>query len=410
MKRAWCLLAAAGVASCSVACGSQAPGGTHRAPVPMPTRARTTAVTDSKGAPARSPLGGSFLMDLTWVSDRHGWALAAAPCGRELCPRLATTTDGGQTWTALPAPLGRVGPNGTPGCARLGCVSQIRFATATVGYLFGPALFQTSDGGRSWRRLPGRPVEALEPSAGTVVRVVYDHTGCPGPCDRTVQETTRGSAAWHTVLRIPAAAAAGGIAAQLVRQGTSVLYVLLYGHTAGGAEQAHTVILRSTDGGATWQRLADPCPGTGLDEHDTSGLAAAPGGFAAVLCPPRSGTGTMFVRTSPDNGSSWGPPRPVPGGTRDDLSLIAAASAAHLVLATGGDSFQGPSRYELLVSTGGGLHWSTRVTGTAQLDSSAPGAAFLGFEDAWVGRWISDAWDIWTTGDAGQHWRRLPLH
>jgi len=406
MKRAWCLLAAAAVTICAVACGTRAPGETHRTPAPAGAGTRASAAAGPAGALAGSPVGGSFLMDLTWVSDRHGWALAAAPCGRELCPRLATTIDGGRTWTALPALPGWVGPNGTAGCARLGCVSQVRFATATVGYLFGPALFQTSDGGRSWRRVPGRPVEALEPSAGTVVRVVYDHTGCPGPCDRTMQETTAGSSAWHTVLRIPAAADAGSVAAQLVRQGASVLYVLLYGHVAGGAGQAHTAILHSTDGGATWQWLADPCPGAGLDEHDTSGMAAAPGGFAAVLCPPRSGTGTTFVRTSADNGSSWGPPRPVPGGTRDHLDLIAAANGAHLVLATGGETGEGPFRYELLASTDGGLHWSTRVTGTAQLDSRAPGSAFLGFEDARVGRWISDARDIWATGDSGLHWVR----
>ena len=405
MKRAWCLLAVVGVAICAVACGTRAPGEAHRATARAPARTQASATAGAAGPLARSPLGGSFLMDLTWVSDQHGWALAAAPCGRELCPRLATTTDGGRTWTALPKPLGRAGPNGAAGCARLGCVSHVRFATATVGYLFGPDLFQTNDGGYSWHRVPSRPVEALEPSAGTVVRVVYNHTGCPGPCDRTVQETTAGSAYWHTMLRIPAAVSAGGVAGQLVRQGTSVLYVLLYGHTAGGAGQAHTVILRSADGGTTWQQLADPCPGTGLDEHDTSGLAAAPGGFAAVLCRPRLDTGTTFVRTSADSGSSWGPPRPVPGGTRDSLSLIAAASATHLVLATGGDSFQGPSRYELLASTDGGLHWPTRVTGRAQLDPSAPGAAFLGFEDARVGRWISDARNIWTTGNAGRHWQ-----
>jgi hypothetical protein len=405
MKRVWCLLAAAGVAICSVACGTRAPGETHRAPARALAGTPASAVAGAVAARAGS--GGPFLMDLTWVGDQHGWALAAAPCGRYLCPRLATTTDGGRIWTALPAPPGRVAwPEGMAGCARSGCVSQIRFATATVGYLFGPALFQTSDGGRSWHRVPGRPVEALEPSAGTVARIVYDHTGCPGPCDRTVQETTAGPAAWHTVLRIPAAAAAGGVAAQLVRQGTSVLYVLLYGHVAGGAGQAHTVILRSTDGGTTWQRRADPCGGTGLDEHDTSGLAAAPGGFAVVLCPPRSGAGTTFVRTSADNGSSWGPPRPVPGGTRDYLSLIAAASAAHLVLATGGATGQGPSGYELLASGDGGLHWSTAVSGTARLDSRAPGATFLGFEDATVGRWISGPRTIWTTSDAGQHWRQ----
>ena len=405
MKRAWCLLAAVGVVICSVACGAQEPGETGRAPAPGPSGTPVSAAGGSAGALAGSPLSGLFLMDLTWVSDQHGWALAAAPCGRGLCPRLATTTDGGRSWTELPAPPGRVaGPDGSADCVRVACVSQVRFATATVGYLFGPALFQTSDGGRSWRRVPGRPVEALEPSAGTVVRVEYDHTGCPGPCDRTVQEATAGSAAWHTMLRIPAAAAADGVAAQLVRQGTSVIYIPVYGHVAGGAGQAHTVIFRSTDGGTTWQRLADPCGGTGLDEHDTSGLAAAPGGFAAVLCPPRSGTGTTFVRTSADNGSSWGPPRLVPAAM--EHRVIAAASAAHLVVATGGETGEGPFRYELLASGDGGLHWSTAVSGTARLDRRAPAAAFLGFEDAKVGRWISDPHDIWTTRDGGQHWRR----
>src|SRR5262249_3002638 len=143
---------------------------------------------------------------------------------------------------------------------------------------------------------------------------------------------------------------AGSIAAQLVRQGASVLYILLYGHVAGGAGQAHTAILRSTDGGAGWQGLAHPGPRAGLGWDATPGLAAAPGGFATVLGLPRSGTGTPSVRTSADNGSSWSPPRPVPGGTRDHLDLIAAADAAHLVLATSGETGEGPFRYELLAS------------------------------------------------------------
>lgn len=346
-------------------------------------------------------------MDLTWVSDRHGWALTAAPCGQDLCPRLATTTNGGRTWTALPAPPGGVA--GADGCTRAVCVTQVRFATARVGYLFGPNLYQTSDGGWTWRRVPGRPVESLEPSAGTVVRLSYDHTGCPGPCDWVVQETTAGAAHWRTLLRIPAASADFGIGAEVVRQGTSVIYIPVYGHVAGGAGRAYTVIFRSTDGGATWQRLADPCMSTGPAEHDTSGLAAAPGGFAAVMCSPRSGTGGTFLLTSADNGSSWSQARLVPGATKDYVDLIAAASPAHLLVATGGATGDGPFTYRLLASADGGLRWSTVAVGTTQLDHRLPGASFLGFEDARVGRWISDSRDIWTTRDAGQHWRRQPF-
>ncbi len=398
----WGLLAAAGVVICSVACGARAPGEAHRSPG---TAASAAVAAAGRADRAGSPLAGSSLIDLTWVSDERGWALAAAPCGRDLCPRLAATTDGGRTWAALPAPPAQVlDPAGPDGCARAACVSQVRFATATVGYLFGPALFQTSDGGQSWHRVPSRPVEALEPSAGTVVRVVFDHTGCPGPCDRAVQESTAGSAHWRTLLRIPAGSAGEGVAAQVVRQGASVIYVPVYGNPAGGAGTAHTVIFRSADGGRTWRHGPDPCGGAGADEHDATGLAAAPGGFAAVLCAPRNGTGPTFVRTSTGNGSSWGPPHQVPGGTRARLSLIAAASAAHLALATGGATGQGEFRYRLLASSDGGVHWSPAVTGTTQLVPQAPGAAFLGFEDARVGRWISGPRDIWTTDDAGLHW------
>jgi photosystem II stability/assembly factor-like uncharacterized protein len=372
--------------------GSRHPSrlGPHSGPIP-PVAARHTA-----RAPASIPLAGSFLMDLTWVSDQRGWALAAAPCSRVLCPRVAATRDGGRTWTALPVPPGLSISGGTE-------VSQIRFITTSVGYLFGPALYQTEDGGRTWRRVPSPPVEALEASAGTVIRVVYDHGGCPGPCTRTVQETTPGSATWHTLLHIPWPNAYGGVTAQVVRQGTSVIYLPVYANLARG--YAPAVIFRSTDGGRSWQRLTDPCGG-GQALHDADGLAAAQGGFLAVLCLPVNGTGLTFVRTSADYGSSWSPPRPVPGGTRYYLSLIAAASPGHLVVATGAVGGSGPFTYRLAVSADGGVSWSTAITGTMQISPQAPGATFLAFEDARVGRWISDAQHIWTTRDGGLHWLR----
>ncbi len=59
-----------------------------------------------------------------------------------------------------------------------------------------------------------------------------------------------------------------------------------------------------------------------------------------------------------------------------------------------------------LVSADGGLHWSTAITRTTQINPQAPAAAFLGFEDPAAGRWISDERDIWTTRDGGLHWLR----
>src|SRR5487761_1187342 len=45
-------------------------------------------------------------------------------------------------------------------------------------------------------------IETLEPGDGTVVRVVYSLRGCPGPCNRTVQEALARSSGWHAVLQI----------------------------------------------------------------------------------------------------------------------------------------------------------------------------------------------------------------
>jgi photosystem II stability/assembly factor-like uncharacterized protein len=394
------LASAAGVVAGLHGPGSGHPSrpGPHSPPVP-PAAARHTA-----RAPAPVPLAGSFLMDLTWVGDQRGWALAAAPCSGGLCPRVAATRDGGRTWTALPLPpalstSGGIDPSGGP------YVSHIRFVTTRVGYLFGPALYQTEDGGRTWRRVPGPPVEALEASAGTVIRVVDGPGGwgCPGPCTRTVQETTAGSATWHTLLHIPWPNAHGELAAQVVRQGTSVIYLPFYGNLARG--YAPAVILRSTDSGRSWQRLTDPCGGSG-QLHDAGGLAAAQRGFLAVGCLPVNGTGFAFVRTSTDYGSSWSPPRPVPGGTRYSLSLIAAASPGRLVVTTGAVGGSGSLTYRLAVSADGGVSWSTAITGTMQLNPQAPNATFLGFDNARVGRWISDAQHIWTTRDGGLHWLR----
>jgi hypothetical protein len=137
-------------------------------------------------------LAGPLMIDMAWVGARRGWALEAAACGQGLCPRLAVTADSGRTWTTLPVPPGGWHSSGLYDSGELS-PGQVRFATPRIGYLFGPALYQTTDGGLAWRRVPGPPVEALQPAAGTVIRVAYHGTGCPGPCTRLVQETTVGS-------------------------------------------------------------------------------------------------------------------------------------------------------------------------------------------------------------------------
>ncbi|MGA8635926.1 MAG: sialidase family protein [Candidatus Dormiibacterota bacterium] len=332
--------------------------------------------------------------------------MSAAECASGLCAELASTIDGGKTWRQLPSPPVLIA-SGTVDCSKAVCISHIRFATRMLGYLYGPALLVTSNGGQSWRPEESLPVEALEPTHGQVYRIVYDHGGCPGPCDRTVEVASAGSAAWRTVLSIPfMAVESRQDSAQLVTQGSQDIYIAIYGDLAAGGGTQQAVLFRSLDAGRTWRRFGDPCGGSGAAVNDAISLAASTGGFVVTLCVPRIGNSRVFVVTSSNGGTTWGPPHPAPSSV---LQLIAAASPTHLALATGPTTGSGPITYTLYVSGDGGAHWSLAVSDPEYLDAAAPGSAFLGFEDSLVGRWVGFERAIWTTQDGGALWTRRPF-
>lgn len=350
-----------------------------------------TAIAHLSFKPALQPnLADTFLQDLSWVSPTQGWALAAQPCGTGRCVLLAYTTDGGSEWQVLPNPP---------------TLGALRFATPTVGYLYGPSLFMTTDGGHSWQAQGGLQVETLAVIDGAVYRVAYDGTGCPGPCQPTLQKASIGSSIWRTLIGQPATPGRSG-SAQIVGSGSTLL-LATYGSQAGPVS-AQAILYRSTDGGGSWQQMPDPCSGqgpTGMEE-DLIDLAGAPGGFFAGLCSPHAGSGS-FVVTSRDDGSSWQKAGPLPA---QGLSQLAAATATTLAVSTQGISYgSGPSVSQLFISTDAGQHWILAKSDAQQVTSlGVPG--WLGFETAQVGRWIGDPHSIWTTNDGGDHWAQSPFH
>jgi len=145
--------AAAAVATGTVVAGTVA-GGFLSAPA-------ASAAAVPKGFKANS---------LTWTSAQRGWVLGAAPCrpgSARTCTVVAATTDGGSRWSRVGTVPARIAPSGESG------VTDIRFATRTTGWAFGPDLYRTTDGGQKWRseRLPGRDKQVLALAAGS--RDVY---------------------------------------------------------------------------------------------------------------------------------------------------------------------------------------------------------------------------------------------
>jgi photosystem II stability/assembly factor-like uncharacterized protein len=355
-------------------------------------------------AAAATELARSSLLGVSWVSAAAGWALAAQPCAVGTCARLARTTDGGRHWRLLPNPPAAVQDDFIP-CTARACVSQVSFASAAVGYLWGPSLLVTTDGGRTWRAQPGPLTETLTTVAGRVYRVAYTSDGCPGPCLPSLEEARPGSAAWRTIIRRLAEPDRSD-SAQIAAWGPDLL-VALFGSLAGPVS-AHATVYRSTDDGARWQQAADPCSGRGIrppdQEEDLMAVAAAAGGFFAGLCLPHGGpTGDGLVITSADAGAAWRPVATEPRGQR--LSLLAAASPGTIAVATGPLGGGGVYTSWLEVTTDGGRHWVTAATDTSGF--AADGIpAWLGFQTARAGHWIGDPHGIWTTTDGGRRWSR----
>ncbi len=362
----------------------------------MSTRAAGPAVTE---------LARSWLLDTSWASATEGWALAAQPCARGTCTLLARTTDGGQHWEQLPAPPASI-QNGTINCSVQACVSRVSFASPEIGYLYGPALLMTTDGGLTWHDQPGPQTETLTIVGGHVYRVAYTSSGCPGPCQPSLLAAPAGSPSWRTLIG-QLAEPGRSDSAQITGSGPDLL-VAMYGSLAGPIP-AQAVVYRSADGGGTWQQVADPCGGLGpkgaRQEEDLIALAAAPGGVFAGLCAPHNITGT-FVIASADAGATWRPTAAVPHGQW--LGLVAVASADTIAVASGATAGSGTYTATLLVTTDGGRHWITVATDAQELTTRGV-PAWLGFETRLAGQWLADPHGIWTTTDGGRHWTRTPF-
>jgi hypothetical protein len=335
------------------------------------------------GAGTGSALSGFRVSDLTFVSDTVGWAFGTARCldgsaGR--CPAMMQTTDG-RTWHSMPPPPVDAGHD------QLG----IRFADDQVGYAFDPTvLFMTTDGGRTWQRQSGGAL-ALETLDGNVVRLVSGHSGCPGPCDLTVERAAVGAATWQ---QVGASRPLSGVSSvQLVRSGSEV-YVLIRRNPAGGAPDQTSTLLSFPDTGAVPQSDGEPCPQGGARASSSAGgevdgvaVSAGVGSTVAVLCQPRSAGQDAFVATSARAGQGF---TATAGALPAGVDLLAGDPAA--VLLAGGAGRLGVYR-----STDGGASW--------HLVPGLGAAGFLGFESPQVARAVSaDGSVVWTTTDGGASW------
>jgi photosystem II stability/assembly factor-like uncharacterized protein len=378
----------------AVTSGPPAPSASSPTSQPAPSASSSPSASSGGAGPAGGPVPAGFrAVDLTWISNSDGWALGTAPCGQPPCTSIARTRDGGKTWIGIPAPKAWLGQ--TDSCpSACDQVTGLRFATARIGYAFGPtALYLTTDGGASWQRERSGSAYSLEIVDGSVLRVSGQEPGCAPGCAFSVQRAALGSSDWHAVALPPGGQTAG---AQLAASGRTVV-LATFGHVAGGAENATSVLFTSTDGGAGWRKVGEPCPqgsGTGgATEVDTVAVTVAPDGSITGLCRPRGSGGAQFTVTSTDGGARF---TAAPASLGAAIGSVLGAASARILLV---------SLDQLYRSTDGGRHWQRTGDG-------GPGeAGYIGFESSSVGRVLgidasgaTGSTTVWTTTDAGRSW------
>ncbi|HEY5487275.1 MAG TPA: hypothetical protein VIK06_06485 [Candidatus Limnocylindrales bacterium] len=323
-------------------------------------------------------------LSVTFVSADMGWVLGMdLGCASDPCPAIVVRTlDGGRTWTRIAAPPTS---HSTTGLQAGNGVSNLRFADALDGWAFGPGLWATHDGGKTWKQLtipglPGAAVAALEASAGAVQVVAYD-----GNTTFRIASSPVSSDAWLlSALKVPVGA--GPVPeVQLVLQGQAGWLLENDRVVTGGA--------RLVDG--TWQAWQPPC----FDVTGPALLAAANAQAVTAVCDVGQWStpqGEHLYRST-DGGQTFaetGPKLPVEG-----ISAIAAPTTSTIVVAATGPS---TNAIEVIASRDGGLTWaSVLIPGPVQV-------AYLGFTTATQGVLITSdpgsRTQLLMTRDGGHTW------
>jgi photosystem II stability/assembly factor-like uncharacterized protein len=359
------------------------------------------AATFSPAAPAAAAVApavpaGFQPVSASFQSADTGFALGAVGCRRlRACrARLAATADGGARWHFVNAPDVRLFNGAGNSLTQASRVSGVAFASRRDGWLYGPGLYATHDGGAHWRRISlhgdivpslGGGVVAMAASSRTAYAVVspdpfrgrpVELYASPAGRDAWVRVGTMtgdpfaslavsGKAAWFGTSTHLWATADGvrwhrypfrcpGARYQLsdiaAASHSNVAFLCTDAH---GMFQTDKAVLRSVNGGRT-EHLAGHAPAGG----DTNGGIAVPPHRSKVITIAVISPGPDFLDRSADGGKTWAEVA-VPGtGGGVNLGSLSYVSRTVGWVVAGGPPLQGGSN-RLLRTSDAGRSWHT---------------------------------------------------
>ncbi len=305
-------------------------------------------------------------------------------------------------------------------------VTGLRFLNAQYGWAFGPELWATDDGAKTWHQVStgGASVTDLETANGQAYALFGDCAPPAGSTGDTIancrsftlKTASAGSDQWTAVPGVPSGlAASGGI------QGSALL--MLAGPVGNAPATGYLIAPDGTLyagplGGGAWHRVAAlPCaPGpaanSGLPERVMlagTGSAASGAPRLALTCVGPT-AGDTVVYNSDDGGATW-----------TKRAGVAAAGTAHIGVP---QSLTGLPDGTLILATqpatsaAGGIYllapgasqW--QAAGLADPSGSADGFSYVGMTSESQGVALGGSASlhaIWMTSDGGKTWQVRPI-
>jgi photosystem II stability/assembly factor-like uncharacterized protein len=242
------------------------------------------------------PPAGFQPSSVSFISPTTGFVLGASPCGQAQCAALLETTDGGRSWARLGAPAVALSGRPDPEVSPPSSVQEVVFANAADGWAYGPGLWSTTDGGRTWHEVKlGLQVAKVAVYGKEAFAEVWHCQGASeANCSESLERSSVGSSTWATVPGLPGAWAWGALAGY----GASVWVVM---PSRGNDPEA---LWHSTDAGASWRKLPG-CPHPVITDA-LAAMAAVSSTSLFEVCVTNSGAGQQgkSLRFSGNAGAS----------------------------------------------------------------------------------------------------------
>ena len=359
------------------------------------------------------------LEQIAFFSPEQGYGLfERRSSGDSKCTWLvAKTTDGGTQFSEL-------GVVEAWPCAGSPDASSLAFDNHGDGFVYGPKLFVTHNGGVTWmpQTQPGvvTAVSALGYSVWMIEGVCP--AGAPalgGPnCPLRLFESPDGGRIWEpSPSSVPGATVSTGALTLEPAQGQSWLlrtnqwagYVVSDPTPAFNGSADSVPLWHTSDDGLSWTAENIPC---GVDALSAA-VSLAPDGTLTAVCAgqPSAGAQLKSTSTSIDNGHSWSVYSPCAGSISSQCVSASPLNFGYLGTidaVTAETAFLVGGRSSLLVTRDGGKGWQPVMPLIGGTDSGTDQVIFFDEQHGVVLGTDSGSEEpaIWTTRDAGYQWSR----